>query len=179
MSTYFITGAARGIGLELTKQLLELPADQVSLVFANTRSEPSAALAELITNSAGRVKHILAAVDDTASVEEAVRHVEAQLGPGKGLDVLVNNAGVGGNLYPGGSSSCPPEELMSILDTNVVGTHRVTRAFLPLLRKGGQKKIINMWAALNLKYAEFKLDDSLPLLPSFLACPEFGSVNRQ
>lgn len=144
MSTYFITGAARGIGLELTKQLLELPADQVSLVFANTRSEPSAALGELIASSAGRAKHILGAVNDTASVEEAARQVEAQLGLERGLDVLVNNAGLGGNLHPSGLSSCPPDELTSILDTNVVGTHRVTRAFLPLLRKGRQKKIINM-----------------------------------
>lgn len=147
MATYFITGASRGVGLELTKQLLELPADQVSLVLANSRSEPSAALASLIASSSGRVKNIVAAVDNTASVEEAARQVEALLGPEKGLDVLVNNAGILGERYPGPGGKlerCPPEEIEGILNTNVVGSHRVIRAFLPLLRKGGQKKIINM-----------------------------------
>lgn len=147
MATYFITGANRGIGLALAKQLLELPADQVLLVLANTRSEPSAALAALIDSSSGRAKNILAAVDDTASVQEAARQVEALLGPEKGLDVLVNNAGILGEPYsgPGGKlERCPPEEMEGILNTNVVGSHRVISSFLPLLRKGGQKKIINM-----------------------------------
>lgn len=145
MATYFITGTNRGIGLELTKQLLDLPADQVSLVFANTRSEPSTALASLIASSSGRSKHILATVDNTASVEEAARQVAEQLGPGKGLDVLVNNAGISGEWYwEKGIEACPPDELSSVLETNVVGPHRVIRAFLPLLQKGGQKKIINM-----------------------------------
>lgn len=146
MATYYVTGASRGIGLELVKQLLELPADQVSLVFANSRSAPTPALAELIASSGGRATHILGAVNNAEAVEEAARQVEAQLGPAhKGLDVLVNNAGIAGPPPPGGKLvDTPPEELTDILDTNVVGPHRVTKAFLPLLRKGEQKKIINM-----------------------------------
>lgn len=149
MATYFITGAGRGLGLELSKQLLDLPADQVSLVFVNTRSSPpSAALAALIASSNGRAKHIVGGVDGTDGVEAAARQVEAHLGGGSekgGLDVLINNAGTAGEFHPGGKLvDCPPEELASILNTNAIGPHRVTRALLPLLRRGKQKKIINM-----------------------------------
>lgn len=150
MATYFITGANRGIGLELAKQLLELPADRVSLVLTSTRSEPSDSLAALIAGSSGRAQNIVAAVDDTASVEEAARQVEALLGPKQGLDVLVNNAGINsartsGEPGPSGKTEhCPPKQLGTVLNTNVVGPHRVIRSFLPLLRKGGQKKIVNM-----------------------------------
>lgn len=141
MATYLITGAARGIGLELTKQLAELPGSRVSQIFALTRSEPSAALRSLIDGSSGRVVSVLAAVDDTESVREAARQVETRLGS-KGLDVLVNNAGVAGTWAK--MQDCPPEELARVLDTNLVGPQRVITAFLPLLRAGKEKKVINM-----------------------------------
>lgn len=139
MATYLVTGAARGIGLELTKQLAELQGAQV---FALTRSEPTAALRTLIDGSGGRVVSVLAAVDDTESVREAACKVEAHLGAEGGLDVLVNNAGIAGSMSP--MEDCPPEELAQVLDTNLVGPQRVITAFLPLLRAGKEKKVINM-----------------------------------
>lgn len=145
MATYLITGAARGLGLELTRQLLELPEAQVSMVFTITRSEPQAGLYDLIRNSHGRVKNILATVNDTESIEEAARQVRGHLGSRRGLDVLVNNAGILGENHPDGRiENCSPDELALVLDTNLIGPHRVTRAFLPLLREGQQKKVINM-----------------------------------
>lgn len=90
MATFLITGASRGVGLELTRQLLSLPASQVGRVFAATRSEPPTALRELLKTS-DRAVHVFASVDDTESVQKAAKDVGAELG-GSGLDVLVNNA---------------------------------------------------------------------------------------
>lgn len=142
MATYLITGTSRGIGLELTKQLLELPVSQVSKVFAVTRSDSSGPLRDLINKNSDRVIHIIAAVDDTESVQRAARDVEANLGA-QGLDVLVNNAGTS-SISPGGTKSVPPEQLAHIFDVNVIGPQRMIAAFLPLLEMGKQKKVINV-----------------------------------
>lgn len=72
-----------------------LPEAQASQIVTFTRSEPSAALRELIGK--GRVVHILASVDATQGVEEAARRVKLETtlaSSKKGLDVLVNNAGL-------------------------------------------------------------------------------------
>ena len=143
MGTYVITGASRGIGLELTKQLLELPISQVGKIFALSRSAPPAPLQKLIEKNSDRVNHVTASVDDTDSINRAAKDVKAKLGA-KGLDVLVNNAGMSA-FSPNGTRNVPPEQLASIFDVNVIGTHRVTAAFLPLLEAGNQKKVINVY----------------------------------
>jgi NAD(P)-dependent dehydrogenase (short-subunit alcohol dehydrogenase family) len=146
MATYLITGTSRGIGLELTKQLLELPATQVGKVFAVTRSALSGPLQSLISSNPDRAIHIVAFVDDTASVQRAAREVKEKLGA-QGLDVLVNNAGL---LIPnrGGTKAVTPEHLARQFDVNVIGVQRVTSAFLPLLEAGNQKKVINVYVVI-------------------------------
>lgn len=85
---------------------------------------------------------------DTNSVHKAAEEVAAQL-QGKGLDVLVNNAGTQ-NWNEGGISKLEEQDLMSVFDLNVVGVQRVTAAFLPLLEKGGEKKVVNMYVSFHL-----------------------------
>ncbi|KAK6002550.1 hypothetical protein QM012_001300 [Aureobasidium pullulans] len=147
MATYLITGASRGIGLELTKQLLELPASKVSTVFAVARNVESDAIRQLVKEYPDRIYPVSASVDDTASVQEAAETVKTKLS-GHGLDVLVNNAGIAG-LTPGSIKDMEPDQLAQILDVNVIGTQRVTSAFMPLLEQGTQKKIINMSSGLG------------------------------
>jgi NAD(P)-dependent dehydrogenase (short-subunit alcohol dehydrogenase family) len=143
MASYAITGASRGIGLELTKQLLDLPASQVAKIFALTRSSSApAALQELIKRNPDRVVHVSASVDDTDSVQKAAEEVKEKLG-GQGLDILVNNAGLQ-TYNPGGTKAMPPHELSENLNVNVIGVHRMIAAFLPLLEMGKQKKVINL-----------------------------------
>lgn len=144
MATFLITGTARGLGLELTKQLSALPATEVSKIFAVTRSKPSTPLKELINSSDGRIVNIIAPVDDTKSVEKAAQDVQAHLGASQGLDVLINNAAIQWTSSNGKTEGYKPEDLAQVLDTNVVGPQRFIVNFLPLLQAGKEKKVINM-----------------------------------
>ena len=142
MASYLITGASRGIGLELTKQLLALPASQVGKVVTLTRSKPSGSLQDLISQHKDRVSSVTAAFDSQDSLAQAAGDVKSSLG-GRGLDVLVNNAGMSAfNME--GTKTMPDKTLTELLDVNVTAVHRVIVAFLPLLEAGEQKKVINV-----------------------------------
>lgn len=143
MSTYLITGTSKGVGLELTKQLLALPASQIRHIYALSRGKPTPGLQTLLDNHPDRVTHITGAVDDDASIRAAADQVSTLL-DGSGLDVLVNNAGIGGPSSTFTLEGYTAAHLHQLLDTNVTGVHRVIVAFLPLLRRGREKKIINM-----------------------------------
>lgn len=92
MASYLITGASRGFGLALAHELAALPASDVTKIFATARGD-APALAELVKKSPGRVVFVQLDVTNEASIKKAAAEVEANLA-GKGLDVLINNAGV-------------------------------------------------------------------------------------
>lgn len=140
MASYLVTGAGRGVGLELVSQLLDLDPSQVSKVFATTRLSPSTPLQALIEKSNGRLIHVPMVVTDKLSIDQAMTQVTKHL-ESKGLDVLINNAGIQG-LTPDGVDAM--SDLRDHFETNVEGPHNVIAAFLPLLRKGGSKKIVSM-----------------------------------
>ena len=142
MASYLITGTSQGLGTSMVKYLASFPAAQISTVFATTRrDEPPTELADIIKASSGRVQHVKLDVESDESVNAAAAQIDGKIGT-KGLDVLVNNAAL--------TSQCPTpriwevDDLQSCFTTNVVAVHRVSKAFLPLLRKGQQKKIMNI-----------------------------------
>lgn len=143
MSSYLVTGGNRGIGLELVNQLSALPASQVSAVFATSRSEqPPAPLQKLIDSSNGRVIHVQMQITEPSSVEKVASQVDKVLA-GKGLDVLINNAGIM-PISPGGTAAMKNADLQEAFAVNVEAVHNVTTGFLPSLRKGQEKKVVNM-----------------------------------
>lgn len=77
-------------------------------------------------------------VTDQASVQRAVADVIALHGK---IDVLINNAGLG---IQGPAEDIEPELALRLLDTNVLGPHRVCRAVLPHMRQRGNGLIINI-----------------------------------
>lgn len=140
MSSYLVTGAGRGLGLELIRQISQRSPSEVSKVFATIRGSPSETLQKLADGSNGRVIVIRMVVTDKSSIAAAVEQVKQELA-GQGLDVLINNAGVMPTTLDGIAAM---DNLLETLQVNVETVHSVTSAFLPLLKEGKQKKVLNM-----------------------------------
>jgi NAD(P)-dependent dehydrogenase (short-subunit alcohol dehydrogenase family) len=92
MASYFITGTSRGVGLKLTEILASKPASEVSIIFAAARTETDA-LKALAAKFPGRIEIVSIDVTSENSAKQAASKVEQLLGD-KGLDVLINNAGI-------------------------------------------------------------------------------------
>ncbi|KAL4748899.1 hypothetical protein BDW72DRAFT_205223 [Aspergillus terricola var. indicus] len=133
MATYLVTGASRGLGLELAAQLAASPPTEVSLVFTTSRNISAQGLAGLLDPS------------DPESLRAAVALVDDYL-RGRGLDVLINNAGVQ-PITPGEIEMA--DDLTEVFHTNVTLTHLVIRAFLPLLRQESRRVITNIFSTLG------------------------------
>ncbi|KAK7702727.1 putative secondary metabolism biosynthetic enzyme [Botryosphaeria dothidea] len=144
MASYFVTGSSRGIGLTLVTILLSKPTSEVSKIFASARSETDS-VKKLITNSNGRVVFVPLDVTSEESIKSAASHVSQAQGS-SGIDVLVNNAGISSASF---SAVEDMTDLDDIFKVNVGGVHNVTRAFLPVLKKGNLKKIINISSTLG------------------------------
>ena len=124
-----VTGANRGIGREIARQLSE---DHGFLVIAGAR-DPSSVDLE------GSVRAVELDVSDAETVAAAAEAVGAD--PGR-LDVVVNNAGIGGPSEGAGETDL--EEAHRVLETNLFGAWRVTQAMLPLLRASDDARIVNL-----------------------------------
>lgn len=99
MASYLITGSSRGLGLSLVNILAARSVDQVRFIAATAR-KITPALQTLVDKHPGRVVFVSLETTQQESVDAAVREVERALG-GKGLDCLINNAGISG-YTPGG-----------------------------------------------------------------------------
>lgn len=104
MASFLVTGASRGFGLALVRELVSHPASKVGTVFAAARGS-APGLDEIAQKSSGRVSVVKLDVGDQASIKKAAEQVETKLG-GKGLDVLINNAGICHYAFEGVKSMC-------------------------------------------------------------------------
>jgi NAD(P)-dependent dehydrogenase (short-subunit alcohol dehydrogenase family) len=93
MATYLITGASRGLGLELAAQLAASPPSEVSLVFATARDISASGLIGLAKKFSERIVPVQLDPSDPESLRAAVALVDNHL-RSRGLDVLINNSGV-------------------------------------------------------------------------------------
>ncbi|KAB8167748.1 SDR family oxidoreductase [Streptomyces sp. 3MP-14] len=121
--TALVTGGASGIGLATATLLSERGARVACLDLNPEVPEPLLGLAADVT--------------DDASVRRAVSAAAEALG---GVDILVNNAGIGA---AGTIEDNPDEEWHRVLDVNLLGVVRVTRAALPWLRRSSAAAIVN------------------------------------
>lgn len=94
MASYLVTGTSRGLGLAIVAHLANASRSDVGVIFAAARSQ-TPNLKDLVEKSSGRVVYISMDTTNQVEVDNAVKAVEKRLGD-KGLDYLINNAGVGG-----------------------------------------------------------------------------------
>jgi NAD(P)-dependent dehydrogenase (short-subunit alcohol dehydrogenase family) len=134
MKRVLITGAASGIGAATMAELRSRGAEVVGLDL----------------NAGDGL--IACDVRDQASVDSAVRDAIERLG---GLDVLINNAGVG---YAQSAGLAPDDDALALLDVNLIGPWRVTSAALPALREA-RGRVVNVSSGLA--------HLALPLVPAY------------
>jgi NAD(P)-dependent dehydrogenase (short-subunit alcohol dehydrogenase family) len=136
--TALVTGAGRGIGREVAKQLAALGYEVLVGVRDEARAREVAA--ELSEETSGTVKPVALDVSNPGSIAAAREQIGSD--PGR-LDVLVNNAGVG--LDFGVSGLEPDFEVMDrTLQTNFYGAYRTSLAMLDLLRSSAHPRIVNV-----------------------------------
>ncbi|MER6439068.1 SDR family oxidoreductase [Streptomyces sp. NPDC001185] len=142
--TALVTGANKGIGYAIAAGLGALG----HRVGVGARDEGRRETAVRKLRAAG-VDAFGVALDVTsdASVAEAVELVERQAGR---LDVLVNNAGISGEMGPDWVQDPTTLDLgvvRTVVETNVLGVIRVTNAMLPLLRRSASPRVVNVSSA--------------------------------
>ena len=131
-----VTGAGRGIGAAIAKKLASLGASVV--VCGRTLKTLQASVAA-VRDSGGQAFAEQCDVCDLGSVQALASDVEQRFG---GLDVLVNNAGVGSFSTP--LHELTPEAWEKVLNTNLRGVFYCIRAFAPMMIRAKGGHIINI-----------------------------------
>ncbi|MFD8215990.1 SDR family NAD(P)-dependent oxidoreductase [Streptomyces sp. NPDC059697] len=131
MATWFVTGASRGIGAEISRAALAGGNNAVVAV-----RNPERVPADL--KNSDNIFAVALDVTDNDSIPQAVEAAVDRFG---GIDVLVNNAGRG---LLGALEEITDAEARSLFDLNVFGLINVTRAVLPVMRKQGSGRLVHI-----------------------------------
>lgn len=135
-----VTGASQGIGRAIAVEA----AKRGCRVVATARSaELLAQLAIEIRANGGTIETV---VGDVTNVDDRLAMRDATLNHFGGMDVLINNAGIGAT---GHFMESQPETLRQIFETNYFGTVEMIRTFLPLLKNGNDPAIVNISSVLG------------------------------
>jgi NAD(P)-dependent dehydrogenase (short-subunit alcohol dehydrogenase family) len=133
-----VTGANRGIGHEICRQLADLDLEVVLTARDGDRAQDAAR--RLWDEGMDTVHPRVADVSSDASVDRLLTRVEADFGR---VDVLVNNAGVG--LDFGRSALEVDLELVrQTMEVNAYGALRMAKTFVPLMRRNGYGRVVNV-----------------------------------
>ncbi|XP_077591094.1 C-signal-like [Stigmatopora nigra] len=160
-SNVLITGANRGIGLEMVRQMVE-DKGRVKKLFACCR-DPNGPKTEALQDLAKKHPDIIIIVTmdviDLESIKEAAKVVGLKVGE-EGLNLLVNNAGIG---LEGDLQETTNKQMLDSFETNVLGPMNVIKEFLPLLRVAAKASKIsgmscNKAAVVNMSTYEASMD---------------------
>ncbi len=136
-----VTGANKGIGHEIARQL----AEKGFHVFVGARKVPEGKqAAEAVAKSGGSAEFVEIDVSNRVSIEKAAKTIASKVDH---LDVLVNNAGIMRDSK--GIADVDDETFLATLTTNTLGPLRVTQTFLPLLLKSARGTVVNLSSGLG------------------------------
>jgi NAD(P)-dependent dehydrogenase (short-subunit alcohol dehydrogenase family) len=130
-----VSGGNRGIGREVARQLAELG---YSVVIG---SRDPARGNEVAGELGGHVTALQLDVTDPESIERCIGAIRDEFGR---LDVLVNNAGIIGGGWSTSAVDIDLDEVRDVLDTNLFGAWQLTQAALPLMRRNGYGRVVNI-----------------------------------
>lgn len=134
-----VTGSSRGLGLAMARALAEAGA---SLVLNARDSVALGAAAADLSESGFEVSAVAFDVTSRDSVNEAVTHIEDEIGP---IDILVNNAGM---QFRSALEAFPPEKFDQVLTTNLTSVFNVSQPVARHMIARGRGKIINVCSLL-------------------------------
>ncbi|MCI9872051.1 SDR family oxidoreductase [Arthrobacter humicola] len=139
---WFITGAGRGLGIDIAKAALAAG----HAVVATGRNPDKAALA------VGENENLLAVKLDVTNPADATAAIAAAVDRFGRIDVLVNNAG---NFYAGFFEEISPEDFRAQIETTMFGPINVTRAALPVLRAQRSGLLVTISSTAGIAGGEF------------------------
>src|SRR5256714_7629997 len=139
---WFITGAGRGMGVDLAKAAL---AAGNAVVATGRNTEP-------VAKVVGVADDLLVVKLDVTSPEDAAAAVPADVERFGGIDVLVNNAG---NFYAGFFEEITPQDFRAQVETLLFGPINVTRAVLPVMRAQRSGLVVTISSTAGIRGGEF------------------------
>ncbi|HJQ61781.1 MAG TPA: SDR family oxidoreductase [Burkholderiales bacterium] len=133
-----VTGANRGIGLEIARQLARRG---LKVVLTSRSAAKGRAAIKALGEAGTEVHYHLLDVTSPVSIKALAAHVAERHGR---IDVLVNNAGV--MLDPSGSRvlDARPKTFRDTLETNFLGPLQLAQAVVPMMKKQGYGRIVNL-----------------------------------
>lgn len=139
-----ITGANKGLGYEMAKQLAQAG---VKVVVAARDTAKGEAAVEKLKHEGLDVEFLKLDVTDKEDFPKAAEFIESKFGK---LDILINNAGISADGLAGTSVSATTEHsLRTTFETNFFAPIFLTQALLPLLKKSDAGRIVNMSSILG------------------------------
>jgi NAD(P)-dependent dehydrogenase (short-subunit alcohol dehydrogenase family) len=141
-NVWLITGAGRGLGLDIAKAALAA-GHKVVATGRNT---------EKVAKAIGETENLLVVKLDVTSAADAEAAAQATLERFGRIDVLVNNAA---SFYAGYFEELTPEQMDRQLATSLLGPMNVTRAFLPAMRQQRFGRIVSISSTAGLMGFEF------------------------
>jgi NAD(P)-dependent dehydrogenase (short-subunit alcohol dehydrogenase family) len=137
-----VTGANKGIGLEIARQLAEAG---VHVIIGARNDERGREAVDDLASQNLIVQSVRLDLDDLGSVEAAAATIREEHGK---LDILVNNAGIF-DFSDAPPSSASIEAVRRVMDINFIGALAVTEAMLPLLKEAPAGRIVNLSSSLG------------------------------
>lgn len=135
--TVLVTGANRGIGREVCRQLAS---GGYHVILTSRNREKGEIAVEELQSEGLELNYVQLDADDPKSISDAAQKIDQDFGE---LYALVNNAAINYDSAKR-AVSVDMEKVSDTLQTNLLGPWRVCQAFLPLLKKGGSARIVNV-----------------------------------